>query len=314
MKKDFFILKKIKNVNVIIIVLFLLILITSIISHKFLSVINIMNILRQISTIGIMAFGVSFVMIGGNIDLSIGSILTLCGLISCKLTAYGAVVAILIPLIVGFICGTLNGIFVGKIKFNSFITTLGTMSIFQAIAYIYSDNNFLNATNNFFYSQVGKGFFYKIPIPVFILIFFFLIFLYLSKETVFGRQLYVVGANPECAKFSGINNEKIIILAYASSGFCAAVSSIIFVSRQMAAQPEMGAGYEFGVLVAVVVGGISLSGGKGNLYQAMLGVIFIGVLKNSFILLGILLYYQYVVMGVVLIFTLGISNIKEKEK
>jgi ribose transport system permease protein len=314
LNKVFSIRKKIQGINGIIIALFLLILVVSIGSHKFLSTSNIMNVLRQTSTLGIMAFGASFVMIGGNIDLSIGSILSLCALMSCKLTAYGSVVAILIPLAVGFICGAFNGLLVGKFKFNPFITTLGTMSIFQALAFYYSDGAFLNATANSFYSQIGKGFFYMIPIPVIILLFFFLVFSYLLGKTIFGRQVFAVGGNPECAKFSGISNSKIIVLTYALSGLCAAISAIIFVSRQMAAQPQMGAGYEFDVIAAIVVGGVALSGGKGTIWGAILGVLFIGILKNAFVLLGIPLNYQYVVMGAILIFAVGIDSLRRGEK
>lgn len=314
MNKVLSIRKKIAGINGIIIALFFLILVVSIGSNKFLTTTNIMNVLRQTSTLGIMAFGASFVMIGGNIDLSIGSILSLCALMACKLTAQGSLVAILVPLAVGFICGAFNGLLVGKFKFNPFITTLGTMAIFQALAFYYSDGAFLNATNNFFFSQIGKGFFYKIPIPVIILLFFFLVFSYILGKTVFGRQVFAVGGNPECARFSGINNTKITILAFGLSGLCAAISAIIFVSRQMAAQPQMGAGYEFDVIVAIVVGGVALSGGKGTIWGAILGVLFIGILKNAFILLGIPLNYQYVVMGAILIFAVGIDSLRRGEK
>jgi ribose transport system permease protein len=312
--KVFSIRRKIADINGIVIALLLLILVVSIGSDKFLTTSNIMNVLRQTSTLGIMAFGAAFVMIGGNIDLSIGSILSLCALMACKLTAQGSAAAILIPLVVGFICGAFNGLLVGQFKFNPFIATLGTMAVFQALAFYYSDGAFLNATDNFFFSQIGKGFFYKVPIPVIILLFFFLIFSYILGKTVFGRQVFAVGGNPECARFSGINNTKITILAYGLSGLCAAISAIIFVSRQMAAQPQMGTGYEFDVIVAIVVGGIALSGGKGTIWGAILGVLFIGILKNAFILLGIPLNYQYVVMGVILIFAVGIDSLRRGEK
>jgi len=303
--------KRLININGIIIALLVLIVIVSIGSNKFLSTSNIMNILRQASTLGIMACGATFVMVGGNIDLSIGSILSLCALMSCKLTAQNSTMAILIPLAVGFACGAFNGLLVGKFRFNPFIATLGTLAVFQALAFFYSDGKFLNATQNNFYKQIGQGFFYKVPIPVIILIAVFLIFLYLLGRTVFGRQVFAVGGNPECARFSGISYAKTTILTYALSGLCASISAIIFVSRQMAAQPQMGAGYEFDVITAIVLGGVALSGGKGTIWGAILGVLFIGILKNAFILLGIPLYYQYIVMGVILILAVGIDVISE---
>lgn len=303
--------KGLGSINGIIIALVLLIVIVSIGSDKFLTTSNIMNILRQASTLGIMACGATFVMVGGNIDLSIGSILSLCALMSCKLTAVNSLAAILVPLAVGFICGAFNGLLVGKFRFNPFIATLGTLAVYQALAFFYSDGKFLNAAENNFYKQIGQGFFYKVPIPVIILIGVSLFFLYLLGKTVFGRQVFAVGGNPECARFSGISYTKTTILTYAISGLCASISAIIFVSRQMAAQPQMGAGYEFDAIAAIVLGGVALSGGKGTIWGAILGVLFIGILKNAFILLGIPLYYQYIVMGVILIFAVGIDVLYE---
>jgi len=306
----FSIRKNIWQINGIIIVLVLLIIGVSIASRKFMSITNIMNILRQISTLGIMSCGMTLVLVGGNIDLSIGSILSLCGLMSCKLTAQGSVVAIVVPLAVGFTCGAFNGFLVGKLRYNPFITTLGTMSVFQSLAFFYSHGLFLNATQNNFYRQLGQGFFYKIPMPVIFLLIVVLGFLYLSGRTVFGRHIYAVGGNPECARFSGISYTKTIILTYA---LCASIAAIIFVSRQMAAQPLMGTGYEFDVITAAVVGGVSLSGGKGTIWGAILGVLFIGVLKNAFILLGVPLYYQYSIMGIILIFAVAIDKFWEEK-
>lgn len=303
--------KEIKKINGIIIAIAVLLIIISVFSDKFLQFSNIMNVLRQTSTIGIMACGTAFVMIGGSIDLSIGSILSLCALISCKMTSYNTIFAILMPLIVGISCGAFNGFLVGKLKFNPFITTLGTLSVYQALAFFYSDGRFLNAAQNNSYKQIGQGYLFKIPIPIIICVFVVLIFLYLFKKTIFGRKVLAVGGNSVSAEFSGISYSKITILTYMLSGLCAAISSIIFVSRIMSAQPEMGSGYEFDVITAVIIGGVSLSGGKGTIWGAVLGVLFIGILKNSFILFGIPLFVQFVAMGIILILAVAIDSLKE---
>ena len=251
-------------------------------------------------------------LIGGNIDLSVGSTLSLCGLISCSLTGMGTPIAIVVPLIVGLLCGALNGFMVGRLRFNPFITTLGTMAVFQALAYYTTDGKFINAAANNSFMQIGQGFLLVVPIPVLILLGVFALLSYVLTQTVFGRQIFAVGGNAECARFSGISYSKTTIFAYALSGLAAAASGIILVSRQMAGQPEMGSGYEFDVITALVLGGVALSGGKGTIWGAILGVLFIGILKNAFILLGIALYYQYIVMGAILVFAVGMDVFSER--
>lgn len=304
--------KKLLRLNGIIVALILLIVIVSLGSSKFYTLTNIMNVLRQASVLGVMACLGIFVIISGHIDLSAGSILSLCALISCNLTKANTSLAILVPLLVGAACGIFNGLLTGVLKFNPFIATLGTLSIFQAIAFFYCDGRFLNAASNESFRKIGQGFLAIIPIPVLILLGVFLIILFVLNKTTFGRSVYIVGGNPICAKFSGLSYKKATMLSYMLAGFGAAIGSILLVSRSMAAQPQMGLGYEFDVITALVVGGVSLSGGKGVVWYALLGVLFIGILKNSFILLGIPLYYQYSVMGIILILAVGLDVSSER--
>jgi ribose transport system permease protein len=304
--------RKVGSINGIVIALILLIILVSIGSAKFTTWSNITNILRQAVPLGIMACMGVFVIIGGNIDLSVGSILSFTGLISCNLVGSGMTLAILVPIIMGAACGAFNGFLVGVLRFNPFISTLGTMSIFQAAAYFYSNNKFLTAKPNEVFRVMGQGYFLGIPIPVYILAAIFLIFFYILKKTTFGRAAYIVGGNPECAKYSGISYSKTTVVTYALSGMAAAVTAIILVARQMAAQPEMGQGYEFDVITAIVVGGVGLSGGKGTIWGALLGVLFIVILKNAFILLDIPLYYQYSVLGLILMLAVGLDVLSER--
>ena len=304
---------RLRRINGIVFALAALIIIVSIGSGKFLSWNNITNVLRQIAPLGIMACAGTYVVITGNIDLSVGSTLSFAALLSCNLVSVNTALAIVAPLALGAACGLFNGLLVGRLRFNPFIATLGTMSVFQALAFFYCDGKFLSAGSNDAYKQIGQGFFLGIPIPV------------LPDaarvrradrrafpKTTFGRAVYIVGGNPVCAKYSGISSGRTITLAYMLSGMAAAVSAIVLVARQMAAQPEMGAGYEFDVVTAVVLGGVALSGGRGAIWGALLGVLFIGIMKNAFILLGIKLYYQYIVMGVILILAIYSDVLSER--
>jgi ribose transport system permease protein len=304
--------EKALNINGIVFALALLIITVSIGSPKFTTWSNITNVLRQAVPLGIMACTGVFVIIGGNIDLSVGSIISLSALVSCNLVGTSTVLAIAVPIVIGVICGVFNGILVGVLRFNPFISTLGTLSIFQALAFFYSGNKFLSAKPNEIIRQMGQGYFIGIPIPVFILAGVFLIFLYVLKKTTYGRAVFVVGGNPECARYSGISYAKTTIVSYALSGAAASLTAVILVARQMAAQPQMGVGYEFDVITAMVVGGVALSGGKGSTWGALLGVLFIVILKNGFILLGIPLYYQYSVLGAILMLAVGLDVLSER--
>lgn len=306
------IFRRLSNLNGIVYALLLLIIIVSIGSDKFLTTSNLMNILRQAAILGIMACAGVCVIIGANLDLSVGSILSLCALVSCTLTGTGTVAAMVVPLAIGAVCGIFNGFLVGILRFNPFIATLGTMSVIQSIAFFYCDGQFLTAPTNEVFKQIGQGSLGMVPIPVLILVVIFVCFYYLLNKTTFGRAVYIVGGNPECAKYSGISYGKTTILSYMLAGIGAAITAIILVAKQMAAQPEMGSGYEFSIITAIVVGGVSLSGGKGKIWGALLGVLFIGILKNAFILLSISLYYQYSVMGIILVLAVGMDAFSER--
>ena len=179
--------RRMGNLRGIVVALVILILVVTIGSGKFLTTTNIMNVLRQVSALGVMACAGAFVLIGGNIDLSVGSTLSLCGLISCSLTGMGTPIAIVVPLIVGLLCGALNGFMVGRLRFNPFITTLGTMAVFQALAYYTTDGKFINAAANNSFMQIGQGFLLVVPIPVLILLGVFALLSYVLTQTVFGR-------------------------------------------------------------------------------------------------------------------------------
>jgi len=293
--------------------LVLLILITAVGSQgQFFRWNNITNLLRQAAPVGIMASAGVFVIVGGNIDLSVGSTLSLTALISCNLVGTSTALALIVPIIVGVLCGGFNGLLVGVLRFNPFISTLGTMTLFQAFAYFYSDNKFLSAAENETYRLMGQGSWGTIPIPFFILLLVCALFMVLLSKTSFGRNVYIQGGNAECAKYSGISYAWTTTLTYALAGAAAALGGAILVSRGMAAQPEMGLGREFELITGMVVGGVALSGGRGSVLSGVLGVLFVVVLNNAFIMLEIPLYYQYSVMGLIILLAVGLDVLSER--
>lgn len=310
-------LKAIKNftmsgIGSVVIALVLLLIVMGIGSDKFFTQSNITAILRQASAMGIMACAITPIIICGNVDLSVSSILSFCALMSVKLADQGSLAkALIFPLLVAVACGIVNGVMVGFFRFHPFIATLASQSVFQAIALFYSDGAFLETSDIGFYSKIGKGAVGPIPMPVVLLIVVFIIISVLMKKTVFGRRVYMVGGNVECAKYSGISYFKTVLVTYIISAVATCISAYILATRQLAAQPEMGVGYEFDSIAAVVVGGTALSGGKGSVLGSLLGVLFITIVKNAFVLLEISLYYQQIVLGVLLLAAVVIQAVNE---
>lgn len=285
--------------------LFVLIGIVSAINTKFLTMYNILNIFRQVSIIGLIAFGMTFVIITGGIDLSVGATLGLTSMIMGLMLVKGTsdLVAIPVALLLGVIFGGINGVLISKVKLQPFIATLATMTMFRGITMIISNgipameltrkSNILN-----FFSQ-GK--ILNIPFPMILLIVFLVVLLLVLQNTVFGRGVYAVGGNEEAARLSSIPVNKMKILVYVVSGFMSALAGIILTSRLSSAQPTAGTGFELDAIAAVVIGGTSLSGGKGKIFGTFLGVLIIGVLNNGLNIIGVSAFYQQFIKGLVIL-------------
>lgn len=300
------------NSVAIIVILVLFSIVTTIVNPNFMQFSNWMNIIRSVSVTGVMACALTFVMLTGNIDLSCGSILALSGCISCSLIDTSPILAIIVPIVVGALCGLVNGILVGKIRVNSFVVTLGMQYVIHALAFFYTNSEYLTSSSNGWFKQIGQGsLFGLIPYPAIIFIAVVLICTFVLHRTVFGAQLYMVGSNRECAKFSGINPTRMVIKAYVIGGAGIGLSSILLVSRTMAAQPAMGELYPFDILTAVIVGGLSLSGGKGNVWGTLLGVLFVGILSNGFTLMSFNSHISSICLGVALAVAVIVGKINE---
>lgn len=288
-----------------IIVLLALMMIISIMNPKFLTMYNILNIFRQVSINGLIAFGMTFVILTGGIDLSVGAILGLAGMLLGLMIAAGTpdIIAIPVVLIMGALLGWFNGALVSKLKLQAFIVTLATMTMFRGIIMIVSDGiPVMEVTAKApvldFFSQ---GAVLGIPVPMIIFVLLLLILLVLLQNTVFGRRVYAIGGNEEVARLSSIPTNRIKTLVYVISGVMSALAGIILTSRLSSSQPTAGSGFELDAIAAVVIGGTSLAGGRGRLFGTFIGVLIIGVLNNGLNIIGVSAFYQQFIKGLVIL-------------
>ncbi|MFS4465236.1 ABC transporter permease subunit [Staphylococcus haemolyticus] len=293
--------------------LILLIIVVSILNPSFLDLSNLLNLLRQISINGLIAFGMTFIILTGGIDLSVGSILALSSAFIALMITSGVdpIIALIIGVLIGFVLGAVNGLLVTKGNMAPFIATLATMTIFRGLTLVITDGNpITNLGDSYLFQLFGKGYFIGIPVPAVTMIIVFVILLIILQKTTFGRHTYAIGGNEVAAKISGIKVNKIKILIYGISGLVSALAGGILTSRLNSAQPTAGTSYELDAIAAVVLGGTSLTGGKGRIVGTLIGVLIIGVLNNGLNLLGVSSFYQQVVKGVVILIAVLIDRKK----
>lgn len=282
----------------------------AILDPNFFTARNIFNVLNQQSTIGIVTLGVTIALIAGCIDLTVGNLLASTAAIAALMLVAEVPdgFVILITMAAGLFAGTLNGIIVVKSKIDTFIATLGLMSVYQGVALIIPRGNNIYLQGRF--QWFGT---YRIadvvPIPVLYFLVFSIVSYVVLRFTKFGRRLYSIGGNPEAAYLAGINLDLNKILAYAISGLTASFTSLIVISRIGQSQPAMGVSYPLEAIAAAVIGGVGLMGGKGTIPGVFLGVILLGLIRNSLNLLRVPSFYQYVMLGVVIIIAVTLSNI-----
>lgn len=280
----------------------------SILAPAFFTERNLINILRASSTVGIMAVGMTFVILTAGIDLSIGSLVSLVGMVcATTLTLTGNTFALIAAaLALGILAGLLNGVFVAKVRVPPLITTLGTLYIFIAGAQLWNNGGPLPMRDPFVI-WLGSGYVGPVPIPVVVLVIVLAIGYWLLNQTRFGRHVYAVGGSPEAAKLSGIRIDRVLLGVYALSGLLAAVASLLYIGRLATASPLTGQGLELQVIAAVVVGGTSLFGGRGNLRDSFIGVLILTVLQTGLNLIGLSGFWQTMALGVALLIAVLLS-------
>lgn len=284
--------------------LVLIIIIVSALSSDFLTINNLLNVLRQVSINALIAFGMTFVILTGGIDLSVGSMLALSSAVVAQLMAKGIgfYPALLVGIVAGTIMGAFNGLMITKGKVAPFIATLATLTIFRGFTLVFTNGSPITGMGNDLSFQLfGKGYLFGIPIPVVTMLIVFLILLFVLKKTVFGRQTYAIGGNEEASILAGIKVNRIKVVIYSISGALSALAGIILISRLNSADPNAGTSYELDAIAAVVLGGTSLSGGKGSIWGTLIGALIIGVLNNGLNLLNVSPFYQLVVKGFVIL-------------
>lgn len=282
---------------------------------QFLTVSNLLTVLRQQAYIALMACGVTLVMITGGIDLSVGSANALLACICAWAAQFGAVMAVCVTLLAGALCGLVNGLLVGGMRFNAFITTLGTGSMFSALAVIFCtavSGGYITPKPDPAFEFIGRGNLGPVPMPVIILLAVVVLCAVLLKRTTFGQQLYAIGANEKAAYYSGIPVRLNIIVSYVITGILCGLAATVMVSNIMSASPSATSGQEMDVVLAVVLGGTSIMGGRGSIWGTAVGFIFIGLLTTGFTFLSLNTYVQWVAMGVILVIALWLDARKER--
>lgn len=294
--------------------LFLIITVISIMSPNFLTIHNIFNVLRQVSINALIAFGMTFVILTGGIDLSVGSILALTGAVTAGFLAGGMdpILAMSLGLLLGAVLGAINGIIIAKGKVAPFIATLATMTIYRGLTLVYTEGKPISGLgDSLSFQLLGKGYFLGIPVPIVTMILAFAILYFILKKTTFGRRVYAVGGNEEASKLSGINTDRIKIYVYSLTGALAALAALILTSRLNSAQPTAGNMFELDAIAAVVLGGTSLTGGRGWIVGTVIGALIIGVLNNGLNLIGVSSFFQQVVKGLVILVAVLLDRKKE---
>ncbi|HEL0583570.1 TPA: ribose ABC transporter permease [Streptococcus equi subsp. zooepidemicus] len=291
-----------------------LMIVITIINPSFLTTNNLLNLLLQVTANGFIAFGMTFVILTGGIDLSVGSSLALSSALAAGLIGGGlpVPVAIVLAICLGGLFGMLNGLLIAYGKLAPFIVTLATMTIFRGATLVYTNGNPVTKglSDSFLFQFLGQGYIVGIPFPVILMFLVFVILAILLHKTAFGKAVYALGGNEKAAYISGIKLNKVKIIIYTISGMMASLSGLIITSRLSSAQPTVGASYEMDAIAAVVLGGTSLSGGKGRIWGTLIGALIIGVLNNGLNIIGVSAFWQQVVKGIVILIAVLLDRFK----
>ncbi|WP_128544560.1 ABC transporter permease [Larkinella soli] len=286
----------------------------SIITPRFLTLSNLTIVVTQVSINALLAFGVTFVIISGGIDLSIGSIVAVTGVVAATFAHpddYPVVVPVTMGLLTGVLLGAFNGFVITRSKVPPFIVTLGTMTIGRGLALILSKGRPVSNLSDEF-NFIGGGQVLGIPTPILILILMFVFCSVVLRKTVPGRYMYAVGGNEQAARASGIGLSRVKMMVYMLSGGLAALAGILLTSRITTGQPNAGVGFELDAIAAAIIGGTSTSGGTGSMTGTLIGALLIGVISNGLDLMNVTSYYQEVVMGIIIIGAVVLDSLNHK--
>ncbi len=274
----------------------------SALASQFASVENLVNVALSIAVIGILAVGMTFIILTGGIDLSIGSVPALAGVVAAIVTQHTEIASLgfAAALGIGLASGAFNGVTIAYFRVPPFVVTLAVLTIARGLAFIFSGGRSIGNLPESF-GRLGKLVFLGIPFSVWLMILAFALGWFLLRHTTFGRYVYAVGGNAEAAFLAGVKTKAVLFQVYVLNGFLVGLAAIVLASRLGAGVPNAGLQYELDVIAAVVVGGTSLSGGRGSVISTLFGAIFIGVLNNGLNLVGVDTYVQKIILGVVIL-------------
>lgn len=284
------------------IILTIIVLAMSVLTDRFLTASNLFIVARQVTINGVIAAGMTVVILSGGIDLSVGSVLALCGAVSAGvlLATSNVVLAIGAALVLGTVFGAVNGVLVAYPKLPPFIVTLANMALARGLTLMYTGGRPI-LINDSVYEFMGGGYIGMVPFPVLLMLAIYLILHIILTKHSFGRTVYAIGGNEVACRLSGIVVEKIKVQTYMISGLLCGVAAVILTSRLLSAQPTAGVGYELDAIAAVILGGTSLTGGKGRISGTIVGALIIGVLGNGLNLLNVSPFFQEVAKGIVIL-------------
>ncbi len=287
----------------------------SIVSPRFLGIANLRNLFTQISVNGVISLGMTFVILTGGIDLSVGSVVAISGAVAAAtIQSTGSIIlGGLSALFTGISVGFINGLVVARGKIQAFVATLATQTVFRGVTYVFTGGNHISGLSDDFI-KITNSRILGIPVPVIMTIIVFVICAYILTQTRYGRYVYAVGGNEDSARLSGISVNNIKIWVYIISGITAAIAGIIVTSRIGSAAPTAGNGYELDAIAAIVIGGTNLVGGEGNIVGTIIGVLIIGVLSNGLNLMDVSAFYQTIVKGLVILLAVLIDKKKLASK
>lgn len=277
---------------------------------------NIISVLRQISINMYIALGMTLVIILGGIDLSVGSIVAMSGTLTVGFIVTQGLpiwLSIILGLLIGTVAGLINGVIISKFRVPAFIVTMAMMNIASGVAYVYSGGRSTRITEEFFV-QIGTGYIFRvIPLPVIYMVLLIALFVFLLNKTKFGTYIYAIGGNRESARVSGVPIIKVEITVFTITGFLSAFAGLVLASRMYSGQPAVGSGYELDAIAACVLGGVSMSGGRGRISGTVIGAMVIGIISNGLNLMGVSSFWQSIVKGVIILFAILIDTQKGNE-
>jgi inositol transport system permease protein len=308
--------------------LLVLMLVFAIIEPRFMSSINLFNVMRQVSITGLLAIGMTFVILTAGIDLSVGSLLAFAGLVAAAVAkggmqdrftvgdntiGYGWPLAALAAIAVGLLGGLLQGVAITRLKVPAFVATLGGMSVFRGAALLFAAGGPISGFQPNF-TWWGQGQIARVPVPVIIFLVAAVVAHVVLRYTRYGRRVYAVGGNPEAARLAGVNVQSIIWSVYVIMGFFAGLGSFVLSARLNSAEAVAGTGYELTVIASVVIGGTSLFGGAGSIFGTVIGTLLIGVLLNGLVLMNVNSYIQQIIIGIIIVLAVAFDTFAKSRR